>query len=212
MIGEEIIGIIGRTGTVFQHRSGPSNDLDWRSSVPAEKLPDSSAFSQPPDVRLIPLTKGKFAIVDAADFGWLSRIKWQAEYVNGFWIAKSTKRQGTKKMKHLRMHRLILGAPAGIQVDHRDGNTLHNWRGNLRLATCQQNLFNRGLNRNNRSGAKGVTWDKVNEKWIAQIGVNRKNIKLGRFTDKSVAIKAYEEAAKKYAGEFARWEPFDRTA
>jgi hypothetical protein len=48
-------GIIGRTGTVFEHHSGPSNDLDWRSSVPKETLPDSSNSPQPPDVRLIPI-------------------------------------------------------------------------------------------------------------------------------------------------------------
>lgn len=209
MIGEEIIGIIGRTGTVFQHRSGPSNDLDWRSSVPAEKLPDSSAFSQPPDVRLIPLTQGKFAMVDASDYEFLMQWKWCAQRKKGnYWRAVRRDAQDN----YVYMHRQIIGAPKESKVDHRDGDALHNWRGNLRLATNSQNLCNRGPDRNNTSGFKGVHWDKSKNKWAAEIHINNRKVFLGRFSDINAAATAYADAATKYHGHFARTQPFRKSA
>lgn len=148
-------------------------------------------FALPPNTRAIPLTKGKFAIVDAADYEWLMQWRWHSchryagrgENIDGVFL----------------MHREILGAPDGMSVDHIDGNGLNNTRANLRLATQSQNLCNRAA----KSGYKGVDFQKRNGKWRARIKLNRKEIHIGEFTDAESAARAYDEAAKKYHGEFA---------
>jgi hypothetical protein len=66
-----------------------------------------------------------------------------------------------------------------------------------------QNLANRGLQSNNKSGFKGVRWYKSRSKWKAEIKVNYKNICLGYFVDLEEAVAAYAAAAEKYNGEFA---------
>ncbi len=102
------------------------------------------------------------------------------------------------------MHRHLLNAPVGMQVDHIDGNGLHDWRANLRLATPAQNQQNRGMPANNISGFKGVRFYKEGV-WIASIGHNGKHSCLGRFPTAQEASAAYIEAAKRLHGEFARW-------
>ncbi len=99
------------------------------------------------------------------------------------------------------MHRMITNAIQGVDVDHIDGDGLNNQRQNLRLCTRAQNLMNRGLNRANKSGYKGVIWCKG--KWMAYIVKDRKQVYLGRFTEKLQAYKVYCKAAKELHGEFA---------
>jgi hypothetical protein len=176
-------------------------------------------LQQPNDlsVRLIPLTKGKVAVVDAADYERLSQWVWSASLCNGLWYAQRSVCLGTvggkKKYTSIFMHRFILDAPKGMKVDHRDGDGLNNRRNtNLRLSTHGQNLCNHGPNKTNTSGFKGVHWDKVKEKWVAQIQVDGHMKYLGLFVNKSDAALAYKEAAAKYHGEFARTEPFKKGA
>jgi hypothetical protein len=107
---------------------------------------------------------------------------------------------------------IILNAPKGIDVDHRDGDGLNNRRSNIRLATPSQNMSNHGPHKQNTSGYKGVTWNKARSKWVAQISFNRRNIGLGYFTEKEKAIEAYRNAASVLHGEFARFTPFQRAA
>lgn len=161
--------------------------------------------------RLIPLTQGKVAIVDAADYEWLLQWKWRTmrARIGGWYAVRSYLKEPHVKRTQC-MHRLLLDAPAGLHVDHRDGDGLNNRRSNIRLATIAQNQHNRGPATRNTSGCKGVTWDKQGKKWQAQIEVNRKNIYLGRFLDKLDAAKAYAAAAAKFHGEFARTEAFKK--
>lgn len=169
----------------------------------------------PPDdsTRLIPLTQGKLATVDAADYEWLNRWKWYAQLdkKRNRWYAKRSEWIAGKR-RFFAMHRCISNAPIGVQVDHRDGNGLNNRRGNLRPATNQQNGCNRGPNSNNTSGHKGVSWYKRKNRWLAQIEIKvdgKRQIKyLGRFIEKADAAVAYAYAARKYHGDFARTEPF----
>lgn len=90
-----------------------------------------------------------------------------------------------------------------LDVDHINQNKSDNSICNLRHANRSENMFNRGKNKNNTSGIKGVTFCKRTGKWRAQITLNRKSIKIGRFETKEDASHAYLETAKKHRGEFA---------
>lgn len=163
--------------------------------------------------RTISLTQGKVAIIDAADFERINQWKWHAVFKKhrDTWCAARTVRNG-KKCRTVLMHRVILVAPDGMDVDHRDGDGLNNRRSNIRVATKQQNNFNKAIQRNSSSGRKGVSWNASCSKWHAYISVNRRKIYLGLFIDKEDAAKAYEDAAKAFAGEFTRTHPFEGRA
>lgn len=155
--------------------------------------------------REIPLTQGKFSIVDAKDFDWLSQYKWQyhKNRNNGQeYVRVSIQRNG--KMTRIYMHRLILDAYAGQKVDHRDGNGLNNKRSNLRLCTSLQNSRNMKIRKDNTSGYKGVIWHKHSKKWQANIKTAQGDLYLGVYDSKIEAASAYNIAARKYFGEFAR--------
>jgi hypothetical protein len=106
------------------------------------------------------------------------------------------------------MHRVVASRMGlhveGINIDHKDNNGTHNWRSNLRLATTSQNGANRLPNRNSVSGYKGVTRHLHQGRWQAQIQVNGSKLYLGLFDSRVDAAKAYNDAALKYFGEFAR--------
>ena len=164
----------------------------WR---PAER-------EEPPEptekgVRHIPLTRGKFAIVDEADFERLNRYKWHAICIRGKWYARRC-----PGGKPIMMHREIMNAPADKLVDHIDGNGLNNRRCNLRLCTQQQNMQNRRpLIRTSKF--KGVWYCKRTRKWVATIVLDGKTIHLGRFDDEIEAARAYDRKAIELFGEFA---------
>jgi hypothetical protein len=142
----------------------------------------------------IPLTQGKFALVDDEDFDKLNQHKWQ--YHLGYAIRRVLG-------KTIYMHNEVIGRKDGFEVDHISRKTLDNRRKNLRHATKAQNGINRGPNKNNTSGFKGVSWSKDKNKWDSQIAVSGKHILIGRFHDPKEAAKAYDEAARKHFGEFA---------
>jgi AP2 domain-containing protein/HNH endonuclease len=102
------------------------------------------------------------------------------------------------------LHRLIMNAPADKEVDHINGDTLDNRRCNLRICSHKENLRNQKLPKNSKSGYKGVTWYKRIKKWRSHIRLNKKQIHLGYFDDIKLAANAYNEAAIKYFGEFAK--------
>ena len=89
-------------------------------------------------------------------------------------------------------------------VDHIDGNGLNNQHSNLRIATRSQNLANRGSQENNTSGYKGVCWNKKLQKWIAKICIKGETIHIGCFIDKFEAARAYNIAAGRLFGEYAK--------
>ncbi len=101
------------------------------------------------------------------------------------------------------MHTYLLGNP-DRDIDHINGNGLDNRRSNLRLATESQNMANRGKQRNNTSGFKGVHWSQKHGKWKAEICCNRHRQHLGLFIDPVEAAHAYDSKARELFGEFAR--------
>lgn len=149
----------------------------------------------------IQLTRGMSALVDDADFDWLSAFSWCANKTNKHvWYAITT-----IKSKQVYMHRLILGLTERYQrTDHKNGNGLDNQRVNLRLSDASSNNCNRGKNSNNTSGYKGVIWCKITKSWRAQIGLNNKCIIVGNFKTPEFAAHAYDLAARSLHGEFAR--------
>lgn len=100
------------------------------------------------------------------------------------------------------VHRVILNAPKGVVVDHIDGDSLNNMRSNLRLANKQQNSANVGALAGNKLGIRGV--QKRGKKFRAFIHKNGKTIFLGSFKTQDKAACAYDKAATKHFGEFAR--------
>lgn len=151
----------------------------------------------------IPLSQGKTALVDDEDYDWLSQWKWYAVKMKGkFWYA--SRKENNPKRHAVFMHREIMMAPKGMDIDHHDGNGLNNTRKNLRVCTRSENACNRRLPIINTTGYKGVTWNKLEQKYKARIVTNGKGIHLGYFSDPLQAAFAYDEAAKKYHGEFAK--------
>ena len=142
-------------------------------------------------------TKGEEFYFDKEDYQKIKEYAWYLDK-DGYVVTKDA---DTKKM--IRMHRLVMNASEGMDIDHRHRKTNDNRKSQLREVTRSQNLMNRGIQKNSISGVTGVTWYKKNSKWIAQIYVNEKRIYLGSFTNIEDAIQARLEAEKKYFGGFS---------
>lgn len=152
---------------------------------------------------VISLTRGQEAIVDEADFEWLSQWKWYA-YLN-----TRTKvfyaRRSLYPSKTLSMHRVILGAQPSQIVDHVNRNTLDNRRANLRFVTVSQSNQNtRLLSARNKSGFRGVSWNRAAKKWQATIQLNARSVRLGFFNSTKDAALIYDTAARELHGDFAQ--------
>ncbi len=143
----------------------------------------------------ISLTQGKVALVGDEDYEELNASKWCAVKRKGGWYAMG--RTG------ILMHRVILEAPPGVQVDHRNHDGLDNRRKNIRLCTSSQNNANRIKKPGCSSTYKGCSWCKARRKWQAYIYVNYKRIFLGYFAKEIEAARAYGQAALEYFGDFA---------
>jgi len=179
------------------------------SPMPSSPMP-SSPMTSISDCRRMPLSKGYSALVDAEDFDRLNRYSWFV------WIPASNKRliyavrkvRAGKKYGKVLMHREVVNAPRGIKVDHKNNshpeNGLDNRKENLRVASDAQNQWNARKHIDaTTSRFKGVVRCKDGY-WQAQLQVNRVRKYLGRFKTELAAAKAYNEAAIKLFGDFAR--------
>ena len=149
-------------------------------------------------MKSIPLTQGKFAIVDDGDYDWLTQWKWC--YDAGYAMRNIYSKTG-RILKP--MHALIMETPKGMDTDHINGDKLDNRRGNLRICTHAENMRNRGKQSDNESGYKGVMKHKNKGKWVANIVVSGKSIYLGIYDNPEKAARAYLLASKEYFGEFS---------
>ena len=94
--------------------------------------------------------------------------------------------------------------PKGMVIDHINMKPWDNRLENLRLATKSQNGMNRGPDRRSWHGLKGVSQDKRDGAWQAEIRIDGKKISLGRHLTKGLAAVAYAKGAMRYHGKFAR--------
>lgn len=156
-------------------------------------------------MKKIKLTQGKFALVDNEDCERINQFNWYVDNTYGYWRAKRNIPFNGKQTTLL-MARYILDVTDSKQfVDHRNHNTLDNQKHNLRICTHAENLRNRKIQKDNKSGYKGVSYFKRDRNWRARIHINHKEMYLGTFDNPKLAHKAYCKAATKYFGEFAHF-------
>jgi len=148
----------------------------------------------------IKLTQGKVAIVDDGDFEALNQYKWHAQKTGNGTFYAARGRGG----KYVLLHREIMPTVDGMEVDHINGDGLNCQKRNLRNCTRSQNARNSKISSSSTSGFKGASWHKRDKIWTSGIWVNGKQKHLGNFTLLKEAALAYNEAAIKYFGEFAR--------
>lgn len=155
-------------------------------------------------MKRIKLTQGKVAIIDNEDYHLIAGYKWAAMKCRGGGNYYARTWSHDKPRKVLLMHRLIFGAQAGQQCDHKDRNGLNNRRQNLRIATPSQNGANRKVP--NKTGWQGVYRSNRNLKrrFTARVKVNGKMKHLGYFATAKDAARARDKAAFEAFGEFAR--------
>lgn len=140
------------------------------------------------------------AVIDAADaplvkgYVWGLAVRGPNRYASG-------SKEGTLRVGAY-MHRIIMNAPKGTEVDHIDGDGLNNHRRNLRVCSRQMNAANAVRHRDGTNPYKGVRY--CRGKWAAGIGINYRRIYLGRFHTAEEAARAYDCAAKEAFGDFAR--------
>jgi predicted RNA methylase len=159
-------------------------------------------------MKQISLSKGYYAQVDEEDFEILSKHNW--------WICEVKSKRATVIQlsaqteingKTVKMHRMIMNPPKGMDIDHADGNPLNNQKYNLRICNRQENLRNTNKYKRRKkcsSEYKGVSFHKKANKWEAGLQVEGRRKWLGLFESEIEAAKVYNKAALTYFGEFAR--------
>ncbi len=147
----------------------------------------------------VKLTRGLVTIIDTEDLEFVSRWKWCAQRSGNTDYAHRKHGKTTVKL-----HRALLDAPKGMQVDHINGNGLDNRRSNLRLCTQVENRRNSQKQTGSISEFKGVSKQKGRDKaWTASLYVGNKRYMRYFFTELEAAL-AYDAMAKEHFGEFAK--------
>ena len=153
-------------------------------------------------VREVPVSGGRTALIDEADYESIQHWKWSScRKRHTFAVYRAVLEQG--KSRRIYLSRFIMQAPSGLFVDHENGDGLDNRRDNLRLCTHTENNRHRCRPQStNTSGHRGVFWERGAKKWRAQLSVNNRNVHLGMFLTVEDAGNAYRQAAVSRYGEF----------
>ena len=147
----------------------------------------------------------KFALVDDEDYDFISKLSWHI-CDKGYAKSSSIVIDEIRYKKTIRMHRLIINASKGLEIDHINGDKLDNRKQNLRVCSHKENCYNRPSKVGTSSKFKGVSMMKLTSsyKWRAVIRMNGEDYHLGLFESEEDAAIAYNEKAKEFFGEFAR--------
>jgi|DEB0MinimDraft_6_1074348.scaffolds.fasta_scaffold02085_10 hypothetical protein len=147
----------------------------------------------------IPCSGKEYAFVDDDDLQIVAGYTWSLKGVLGSDLKYA---QSGTKGRTISMHRLVMAAPAGMVVDHIDGNGLNNRRSNLRIATTRQNNYNRGASPRGKWGLKGVTFRQDVGKFLSTI--LSPSFKIGYYRSALQAALAREVVERAVAGEFSK--------
>lgn len=152
--------------------------------------PNTNSYYELYDVFVIRTNKGENILVDADDFDFLKQFSW---YVSTRGYAY-TRING----KCVSMHRLLMGSPKGLQIDHINRRKTDNRKCNLRMVSNIENHHNLGLNKSNKSGYTGVHRHSTCDRWVAQITVNGQTIHGGLFENLDDAVARRKELEDLY--------------
>jgi len=172
----------------------------------APGLEARNPFTVDGDMVTMELTGGHVTTIDLADLPLAAPLRWSTlKSGNTFYAIANTPAQTKSRRTIARLHRLILRLrdPQTL-ADHVNGNGLDNRRDNLRACTHSENTRNCSRNSWNKSGFKGVSWCKSSGKYRAYIQPGKHFKCLGRFPTAEEAARAYDAAALKQFGGFAR--------
>jgi hypothetical protein len=147
-------------------------------------------------MKIIPVSQIYGTLVDDSDYEYLSQFSWY--YAKGYAI-----RRDPVSGKTICMHRELLNAPTGLDVDHINGARMDNRRSNLRIVTRQQNNWNQGK-RHGTSIYKGVSWHTTTKQWRVCIRYKGKKVSIGTFRQERHAALAYDLWARETFGEYAK--------
>ena len=138
-------------------------------------------------------TKGEEFYFDLEDYDKIKDYCW---YINkqGYVVTRNNK-------KIIKFHRIVFSQYS--DVDHIKHKKYDNRKSQLRPVTDSQNMMNRIIGSNNKSGYKGVRWDRQRNKWCAYISINKTRIYLGWFNELEDAVEERKKAEEKYFGEFS---------
>ncbi len=153
-----------------------------------------------------------FVMVDDDDYGFLSQWKWHPsmDKASGHLYAKRNPWKSRGETSPFKMHRVIAKCDRGMVCDHANRNTLDNRKENLRVCTVQDNRRNskksepKGARSPRYSQYKGVRREKRSVRFLASITENGRKVSIGYFDDEKDAARAYNAAAIRLYGEFAR--------
>ena len=153
----------------------------------------------------IQLSNGGVAWVDDEDYELVKGKSWRRFPVEGItYAAHSLWVKETKKTTHVLMHRVIMKAEKGQQVDHANRDGLDNRRTNLRFSSIAENLYNSKKRKNSLSIYKGVSRTSTGRLWRARLWIDGVETFLGSYASPIEAARAYDVAALKYCNGFAK--------
>lgn len=115
--------------------------------------------------------------IDLDDVDKLGNKKWRTV----FKLDKPYLFTGNQKSERIYFHRLVVGNPEQMQVDHISGDTSDNRKQNLRIVTLQENMCNLKKKKSCTSGVRGVSFDKKRNNWKVDFTYKKQRFYLKSF-------------------------------